>query len=65
MIYSCGDQDEPNLNTWRSINIFVKYFTLQIGRSDTCVTVTMHRIGLVAGLQPVPVRVYDYYEPSK
>ena len=25
----------------------------------------MQRVGLVAGAQPVPVRIYDYYEPSK
>jgi hypothetical protein len=25
----------------------------------------MERSDLVAGAQPVPVKVYDYYEPSK
>ena len=38
---------------------------LQIKVTETCSTVTMHRVGFVAGVQPVAVRIYDYYEPSK
>ncbi|XP_053383073.1 CD109 antigen-like [Mercenaria mercenaria] len=42
----------------------VLYFD-EIDVQGTCVTVTMHRTGLVAGAQPVAVRIFDYYEPTK
>ncbi|KAL4240835.1 hypothetical protein ACF0H5_001623 [Mactra antiquata] len=41
----------------------VLYFD-QITVDWTCATITMERIGMIAGAQPVAVRIYDYYEPS-
>ncbi|XP_052282878.1 C3 and PZP-like alpha-2-macroglobulin domain-containing protein 8 [Dreissena polymorpha] len=37
----------------------------KIGKDELCFRVTMERVGLVAGAQPVPVKVYDYYEPGR
>ncbi|XP_071088378.1 CD109 antigen-like [Haliotis cracherodii] len=42
----------------------VLYFD-EIGTTPVCLSVTLQRTGLVAKSQPVPVRVYDYYEPTK
>ncbi|XP_048243531.1 CD109 antigen-like isoform X5 [Haliotis rufescens] len=41
----------------------VLYFD-EIGTTPVCLSVTLQRTGLVAKSQPVPVRVYDYYEPT-
>lgn len=37
----------------------------EIPKKEICITVDMQRVGLVAGAQPVPVRVYDYYSPDE
>ncbi|XP_052244580.1 pregnancy zone protein-like [Dreissena polymorpha] len=42
----------------------VLYFD-EISLQDTCSTLTFHRSGMVAGVQPVPVRIFDYYNPAK
>ncbi|KAH3723811.1 hypothetical protein DPMN_049605 [Dreissena polymorpha] len=42
----------------------VLYFD-EISSQDTCSTLTFHRSGMVAGVQPVPVRIFDYYNPAK
>ncbi|KAH3873335.1 hypothetical protein DPMN_036568 [Dreissena polymorpha] len=42
----------------------VLYFD-EISSGDTCTTLTFHRSGMVAGIQPVPVRIFDYYNPAK
>ena len=55
----------PGKKTRRPFFFTTRLICFQIGRKDTCVTVTMHRIGLVAAGQPVPIHVFDYYEPSK
>ncbi|XP_052795659.1 CD109 antigen-like isoform X2 [Mya arenaria] len=36
----------------------------EIGPNEVCFNALMERVGLVAGAQPVPVKVYDYYEPA-
>ncbi|XP_045204949.2 CD109 antigen-like isoform X1 [Mercenaria mercenaria] len=36
----------------------------EIGKKEMCFRVPMERSDLVAGAQPVPVKVYDYYEPT-
>lgn len=43
----------------------MSFFHLQIGKREICFDVFMDRVGMVAGAQPVPVKVYDYYEPGK
>lgn len=41
-------------------------FALQV-RNDclTCITFEAYRMYIVGKTQPVPVKVYDYYEPGK
>lgn len=43
---------------------FCILYLSQISSESVCVTVTMQRVGLVAGTQPAVVKLYDYYRPG-
>ncbi|XP_060581969.1 CD109 antigen-like isoform X2 [Ruditapes philippinarum] len=59
-VYSKPDHKRADID----LRKIILYFD-EIDAGETCSTVTMQRVGLVAGVQPVAVRIYDYYEPTK
>jgi len=49
------------------VHLYIHLYALliQISTNAICLTLDVYRTGMVAKSQPVAVRVYDYYQPSK
>lgn len=59
-----GIKDHPLLKKIEDGDKKVVLYLDEISREEICFRVPMERSGLVAGAQPVPVKVYDYYSPD-
>ncbi|XP_078580350.1 complement C3-like [Branchiostoma floridae x Branchiostoma japonicum] len=55
---------EQAVQRYETTNRAVLLYFDQITSEEICVSVRMKRVSLVGAVQPVPVSVYDYYQPD-